>query len=143
MKSVSAFLDAECTSEDGSGVQTLACVFREHIVRVLMSGSHPLSLLCQRLTCAVQSLYGPLGVHRYGLLPKEALEYVMSDTKTVLTRVQVSSDRRACMPVAPNAIAVCVVHYRAWLVDANMLVVRPPSLSPLPPLPSPLSLRLR
>ena len=86
---VASFVAAECSGDGGSVVRTLCCLFLEHTVRVLAWGSHPLSILTQRLCCAVQGIYGPLGVHQYALSPGEAREYGMADVKTTLARIQV------------------------------------------------------
>ena len=70
-------------------MQTLRCILQEHVIRVMAWGVHPLSNLTQRLCCAVQGIYGPLGVHRYGLSPADAREFGMADVKTTLARIQV------------------------------------------------------
>ena len=86
---LAAFLDSECKGDSGSAARTLCCIFMEHTVRVLAWGVHPLSTLTQRLCCAVQAIYGPLGVHQYALSAAEAREYGMADVKTTLARIQV------------------------------------------------------
>jgi hypothetical protein len=67
----------------------ILCLFQDHLIRVLLWGDHPLSVLVQKLCASFQSLYGPLSVHRYCLSPQEALELGKDDLQTALAHAQV------------------------------------------------------